>query len=89
MTATANPAETARAERLGRTAVSINHVSKTYGDGHSALLALDDISLDVGEGEFVCTVGASGCGKTTLLNLIAGIYQVPRALSMSATAVCH
>ena len=75
-TATANPAETARAERLGRTAVSINHVSKTYGDGHSALLALDDISLDVGEGEFVCTVGASGCGKTTLLNLIAGIYQV-------------
>ena len=75
-TVTANPAETARAQQPGRTAVSINHVSKTYGDGHSALLALDDISLDVGEGEFVCTVGASGCGKTTLLNLIAGIYQV-------------
>jgi NitT/TauT family transport system ATP-binding protein len=74
--APADFAETARAETLGRAAVSIRHVSKTYGDGHSALLALDDITLDVGEGEFVCTVGASGCGKTTLLNLIAGIYHV-------------
>ncbi|HEX2368960.1 MAG TPA: ABC transporter ATP-binding protein [Acidimicrobiia bacterium] len=77
-TATVNPPEPARAERLGRTAVSIRNVSKTYGDGHSALLALDDISLDVGAGEFVCTVGASGCGKTTLLNLIAGIYHVQK-----------
>ncbi len=37
------------------------------------MVALDHVTLDVGEGEFVCLVGPSGCGKTTLLNLIAGL----------------
>jgi NitT/TauT family transport system ATP-binding protein len=48
-------------------------VSKVYGPAGSHTFALDRISLDVREGEFCCLVGASGCGKTTLLNLIAGI----------------
>ena len=55
------------------TAVAIREVSKVFGQGPSALLALDRITLDVRPGEFVCLVGASGCGKTTLLNLIAGL----------------
>jgi NitT/TauT family transport system ATP-binding protein len=48
-------------------------VSKRHGDATSGVVALQDISLDVAPGEFVCLVGASGCGKTTLLNLVAGL----------------
>jgi len=54
----------------------VEDVSKTYHDGRSSVFALDRLSLEVSNGEFVCMVGASGCGKTTLLNLIAGIYHL-------------
>ena len=56
--------------------VRVSNVSKTYHDGRSSVLALDDLSLELADGEFVCMVGASGCGKTTLLNLVAGIYHL-------------
>ena len=55
--------------------VALRDVTKVYGHGAGAVLALDHISLDVAPGEFVCIVGASGCGKTTLLNLVAGLDQ--------------
>lgn len=54
-------------------AASLRAVSKVYGHGENALLALDALSLELKAGSFVCAVGASGCGKTTLLNLIAGL----------------
>ncbi len=53
--------------------VTLAGVSKRHGTGPTAVVALQDISLTVEPGEFVCLVGASGCGKTTLLNLIAGL----------------
>jgi NitT/TauT family transport system ATP-binding protein len=53
--------------------VRLTDVSKAYRAGRSDLLALDRVSLTVGDGEFVCIIGASGCGKSTLLNLVAGL----------------
>ncbi|MDX2393630.1 ABC transporter ATP-binding protein [Streptomyces sp. DK15] len=56
-----------------RSAVRIEHVSKSFPDQAGSQLVLDDISLDVALGEFVTILGASGCGKSTLLNLVAGL----------------
>jgi NitT/TauT family transport system ATP-binding protein len=56
-----------------RSAVRLTDVSKAYRTGRAELLALDRVSLTVGDGEFVCIIGASGCGKSTLLNLVAGL----------------
>jgi NitT/TauT family transport system ATP-binding protein len=53
----------------------IKNVSKSFRGGSGSVLALDRVSLNVAEAEFVCLVGASGCGKTTLLNIIAGLEK--------------
>ena len=54
-------------------AISVTEVTKVYGPRGTHTFALDRISLEVAPGEFCCLVGASGCGKTTLLNLLAGL----------------
>src|SRR3954467_13856303 len=56
--------------------VRLDGVSKRYGSGSNALLALDRVSLTVDQGEFVCLLGASGCGKSTLLSLVAGLDEI-------------
>jgi NitT/TauT family transport system ATP-binding protein len=50
-------------------------VSKTYGTGADAQVAVADVSFDVCQGEFVSIVGPSGCGKTTLIKIIAGLLK--------------
>lgn len=52
--------------------VSVKNLTKSFGD----LLVLDDISFDVKEGEFLCIVGPTGCGKTTFLNSLCKLYDI-------------
>jgi NitT/TauT family transport system ATP-binding protein len=56
--------------------VRLTDVTKVYGQGSRAVLALDKVSLSVAPGEFACIIGASGCGKSTLLNLVAGLDHI-------------
>ena len=54
-------------------AIDLAGVSKVYGRGPEAVIALDGLDLSIADGAFVSIVGASGCGKSTLLSLIAGL----------------
>ena len=56
-------------------AVECKQVTKTYGEGPSAVRALRGIDLEVKEGELLMIVGPSGSGKTTLISIIAGILH--------------
>jgi putative ABC transport system ATP-binding protein len=53
--------------------ISLDHVSKTYEEAGVRRTILNDVSIDLGCGEFVVLLGKSGSGKSTLLNLIGGI----------------
>lgn len=54
-----------------KTIINIENLSKTFSDRK----VIDRINLSIQEGEFICIVGSSGCGKTTLLNLIGGFIE--------------
>ncbi|HEY6151293.1 MAG TPA: sn-glycerol-3-phosphate ABC transporter ATP-binding protein UgpC [Gaiellaceae bacterium] len=65
--------------------IVLEHLSKTYPGG---VVAVDDVSLRIGDGEFIVLVGPSGCGKSTLLRLIAGLEEVSQgAISIDGTEV--
>ncbi|WP_417081868.1 ABC transporter ATP-binding protein [Mobilibacterium timonense] len=53
------------------TAIEFRHVNKTYGDN----VIIPDLSLKIEKGEFVTIIGSSGCGKTTTLKMINGLYE--------------
>jgi len=55
--------------------VAFNGVDKIYGED---VLAVQDLTLDVADGEFLVLVGPSGCGKTTALRMVAGLEEISR-----------
>ena len=55
----------------GREKVQVRHLTKKFGD----LTVLDDVSFSIRQGEFLCIVGPTGCGKTTFLNLLVKLLE--------------
>ena len=58
------------------TAIEVDRVTKSFGQGSDLVTALDRVSVTIRQNEFFTLLGPSGCGKTTLLRLIAG-FDLP------------
>ncbi len=56
--------------------IRVQNLMKIYNPGENEVRALDDVSLDIGQGEFVAIIGHSGSGKSTLMNML-GCLDVP------------
>lgn len=57
------------------TKIAIRNLTKAFYKKQGSVTALEDINLNIADGEFVCIVGPSGCGKTTLLRILADLEQ--------------
>ena len=57
------------------TKLQAKNIVKHFDHNGNSVLALDGINLNVEEGDFICIVGSSGCGKSTFLNIIAGLEK--------------
>ncbi|MFZ4641487.1 MAG: ABC transporter ATP-binding protein [Nodosilinea sp.] len=73
---TSSPGLGQNSSAVGDAVVTLRHVDLHFGQGHHRVDVLRTIDLDLALGDFVCVLGSSGCGKTSLLRVIAG-YQAP------------
>lgn len=58
---------------MSHAVVQLKDVTRVYGQGNVAVHALQEVTVEINQGEFVCVVGPSGCGKSTMLHLIGGL----------------
>ena len=58
--------------------LTLDEVTKTFQDDDGEIIAVDQVSVDIEDGEFLCVVGPSGCGKSTTLRMIAGLEDITR-----------
>ncbi|WP_418282684.1 ABC transporter ATP-binding protein [Halorubrum sp. DTA98] len=56
--------------------LELDSVTKRFGEGDGSVLAVDDVSVDIADGEFLVLVGPSGCGKSTTLRMVAGLETI-------------
>lgn len=68
--------------------LKVSNLTKAYKDANSTTTILDNVSLEVEKREFLCILGASGCGKTTLLRCIAGFEDYVGTVEVNGN-VCH
>ena len=61
---------------MGKTIIEIKNLSMVYENEETSYTALHNINLDINEGEFICIVGSSGCGKSSLLGVLEGLNKI-------------
>jgi putative ABC transport system ATP-binding protein len=75
--------------KLNSPIIQLRHVTKTFQTGAKVFTALDDINLDICQGEFTAIVGRSGSGKSTLINMITGIDEPTSGEVIVASTPVH
>ena len=67
----------------------VEHLTKIYGEGETAVRALDDVSFTVEKGEFVSIIGPSGSGKSTLIHILGGVDKpTSGTVTVDGTELC-
>jgi NitT/TauT family transport system ATP-binding protein len=75
---------------MGGPLLAVENLTKTYRQPGGWLPVLNGLSFQVEDGEFLCLVGASGCGKTTILRLVAGLERPTTGqVRLAGTEVAH
>lgn len=73
-----------------KTLLSIKKLRKTYGDNEGKTIALNDVDLEIYDGELLVILGSSGSGKSTLLNLIGGMdYPDSGVIELNGENICE